>query len=266
MEVRLESIGIERKDKIITISSLNPIVSYLGEKVIDVCRKLSESGHRSLPVVDKKLQLKGIVTITDIFSLLISENDIKLPVENIMSREVVFCDANEIIEYVLQKMKISKRGRLPVTLGNKVVSIISETDFILSTKDFSIFDNIEISEVMIRKPFFITSSFSVKDAVKTMVNGKYRRLPVVDSGILIGYVTSTLLLKVIVENSFSEEIWGKNISEVMRKNPIVVKYSEKLSEVLKKMREKSISSMLVVNEEGKLEGIFTERDYVNILV
>ena len=266
MEVNLERIGINRRNKIITISSLNPLVAYVEERLLDVCKKLSDSGHRSLPVVDKKMQLKGIVTITDIFSLFLSGGDMSSYVEAIMSREVVGCDADETIDYVLQKMKISKRGRLSVTSNNKVVGIISETDFILATKEFSAFEGITIDKVMTRKPFFVFPSFTVKEVMRTMVNGKYRRLPVVENGSLVGYITSTLLFKKLVENSFREEFLNKRASEVMTKNPIVVKPSENLCSVLKIMKERRISSMLVIDESGKLDGIFTERDYINLLV
>jgi CBS domain-containing protein len=138
MEVELEKVGINRKEKIISISSLNPLVAFVGEKIIDVCKKISSNLHRSLPVVDKKFQLKGVVTITDIFNLFLSGGEMGLSIENVMSREVVSCEANETIEYVLQKMKISKRGRLPVLSTNKVVGIISETDFIIASKNFDV--------------------------------------------------------------------------------------------------------------------------------
>ena len=266
MEVNLERIGINRRNKIITISSLNPLVAYVEERLLDVCKKLSDSGHRSLPVVDKKMQLKGIVTITDIFSLFLSGGDMSSYTETIMSREVVGCDVDETIDYVLQKMKISKRGRLPVTSNNKVVGVISETDFILATKEFSAFEDITIDKVMTRKPFFVLPSFTVKEVTRTMVNGKYRRLPVVENGSLVGYITSTLLFRKLVENSFTEEFLNKRVSEVMTKNPIVVRPSENLYSVLKTMKERRISSMLVIDESGKLDGIFTERDYINLLV
>jgi len=48
-----------------------------------------------LPVVDKKIYLKGIVTITDIFSLFLSGGNLNSSVESIMSREVVSCDVRK---------------------------------------------------------------------------------------------------------------------------------------------------------------------------
>jgi len=266
IEVQLEKVGIDRKDIIISISSKNPVVAFLGEKIIDVCKKLSNSGHRSVPVVDKKMQLLGVVTITDIFNFMLSGGSMNSPIETIMSREVVSCDSNETIEFVLQKMKISKRGRLPVVSNKKVIGVISETDFILATKDFSSFEGLIIEEVMTKKPFFVLPSFGIKEVIKTMVNGKYRRLPVVDNKILVGYITSTLLFRQLVENSFSESFLNKRISEIMAKNPIRVNKKESLASVLKEMKDKKISSMLIVNEKNEIEGIFTERDYINLLI
>jgi CBS domain-containing protein len=266
MEVELEKIGIQRENKILSIASLNPLVASIGERITEVCKKLAESGHRSLPVIDRKMQLRGIVSITDVFALLLSGGTMTSPVENIMSREVVRCGANETIEYVLQKMKISKRGRLPITSNNKLIGIVSEADFISAVKDASALDNIKIEEVMVRKPFFVAPSFSIKEVMRTMVNGKYRRLPIVENGKLVGYITSTLLFKHAVENSFSSSFLGKKVAEVMTKNPITVGKSEKLSSVLKKMKERKVSSMLIVDEKKRLEGIFTERDFINLLV
>jgi len=265
-ELQLEKIGINREDKIITICSGNPIVAFSGEKIIEVSKKLALSDHRSLPVVDKKMQLVGIVSITDILNLLLSGGDMNSPIESIMSREVVSCESSETIEFVLQKMKISKRGRLPVVSNKKVVGVISETDFILATKEFSLLERFVIEDVMTKKPFFVLPTFSVREVARTMVNGKYRRLPVVENGNLVGYITSTFLFKHLVNNSFSENFLNQKISEIMTRNPIVVLKSESLASVLKKMKEKKISSMLIVDEKNRLEGIFTERDYINLLV
>jgi len=265
VEVQLEEIGINREDKIISICSRNPIVAFSGEKVIEVSKKLAASGHRSLPVVDKKMKLIGMVTITDILNFLFSGGDMNFSIESIMSREVVSCDSGETIELVLQKMKISKRGRLPVISNKKVVGVISESDFILVTKNFSPFEKFTIGDVMTRKPFFVLPNFTAREVARTMVNGKYRRLPVVENGNLVGYITSTFLFKHLVNNSFSENSLNQKISEIMTRTPIVVLSSESLANVLKIMKEKKISSMLVVDEKNKLEGIFTERDYINLL-
>ncbi len=265
MEVELERIGLNREERIITISSSNPIFAYVNESIKDVAKKISDSLHRSLPIVDKKMNLKGIVTISDILNAFLQKEDFSKNVESIMSREVVSCEANERIGYVLQKMKISKRGRLPVLLANKLVGMVSESDFLKAATILKVFEDVEIENVMTKKPFFVQPTFSILEVVRIMVNGKYRRLPVVLNRRLVGYITSTFLFRQLFINNFSEEFLNERIETIMTKEPITVNLNTKLSEALTLMKEKNITSLLIVNSNGELEGIFTERDFINLL-
>ena len=265
MEVELERIGLNREERIITISSSNPIFAYVNESIKDVAKKISDSLHRSLPIVDKKMNLKGIVTISDILNAFLQKEEFSKNVESIMSREVVSCEANERIGYVLQKMKISKRGRLPVLLANKLVGMVSESDFLKAATILKVFEDVEIENVMTKKPFFVQPSFSILEVVRIMVNGKYRRLPVVLNRRLVGYITSTFLFRQLFINNFSEEFLNERIETIMTKEPITVNLNTKLSEALALMKEKNVSSLLIINSNGELEGIFTERDFINLL-
>jgi len=56
-----------------------------------------------------------------------------------------------------------------------------------------------------------------------------------------------------------EEIIHAKGSEVVTLNP-----KDKVSQALGAMVEHNIGSVLVVSEEGKLSGIFTERDFLNL--
>ncbi|MGC9058944.1 MAG: CBS domain-containing protein [Candidatus Aenigmatarchaeota archaeon] len=265
MEFELERIGLNREERIILISSPNPVYAYTNESIKEVSKKISDSLHRSLPIVDKKMNLKGIITISDILNAFLKKEDFSNKIETIMSREVVFCEANERIGYVLQKMKISKRGRLPVISANKLVGMISESDFIREAKSFEPFKDIEIENVMTKKPFFVQPTFSIFETLRIMVNGKYRRLPVVSNKKLVGYITSTHLFRQLYINDFSLDFLNKKIETIMTKNPITMSLNTKLSEALILMKEKNISSLLIVNSNNELEGIFTERDFINLI-
>lgn len=56
-----------------------------------------------------------------------------------------------------------------------------------------------------------------------------------------------------------KEIIQKKGSEVIRVNP-----KHTVSQALHAMVKHNVGSVLVVTEEGKLEGIFTERDFLNL--
>lgn len=263
--IEIEKVGLVGEERIINIGSLSPVYSLEKERIIEVAEKFSLFGFRSIPIVDKNKKLVGIVTITDILNAFLKNENFFKEISSIMTREVIFVESSETIRIVLNKMKISKRGRLPIVEGkNKLVGVISETDFLRKASNFSVFENMKIEDVMIRKPFCIFPKNTILDVIKIIVNTKYRRLPVVEGGNLVGYITSTKLFSKLFENKFSVDFVKKPIADIMTRNPIVVQPTESLSNVLKLMNEKKISSMLIV-KEGRIEGIFTERDYINLL-
>ncbi|MCX8190995.1 MAG: CBS domain-containing protein [Candidatus Aenigmarchaeota archaeon] len=262
--IELEEVGIDGSKNITNIATLNPVFCFEKEKIIDVAKRFAEYFPRTIPVVDKSKNLKGVITIFDIMDAYLKQEDFNQDISMIMCREVVFAEKSESIRLVLNKIKISKRGRLPVVDEDKLIGIVSETDFLRKTTNFSKLSEIKIGSVMVRKPFFIQPKNTILETIRIVVNVKYRRLPIVENGRLVGYITSTRLFSNLVKNNFSKEFVSKEISTIMTKNPITVSSSETLDKVLMKMRENDISSILVV-DNGKLEGIFTERDYTNLL-
>ena len=53
-----------------------------------------------------------------------------------------------------------------------------------------------------------------------------------------------------------------SVSDLMRKNVDTVEESDSIQETAKKMKDKKVSSLLVVDREGKPLGLVTERDLV----
>jgi len=262
--IELERLGLNRNNKIIEIANTKPVFVTLNSPIKEVVAKLVSSGHRSLPVVEKNNKLSGIITITDVLDIFLKNESFEDPVENFMTRWLVLADVNDQIGFVLQKMKISKKGRLPVVSGKQLMGIVGERDFVFNfnTKPF---DEVKNEEIMTRKPFFLKTDDTVLTCIKTMVNAKYRRLPIVDDNKLKGYVTSTYILKKLFENNFEDPFLSKNISEVMVDNPYTLKSSETVSKSIELMKEKIISSVLLVDDSNNLEGILTERDIIDVV-
>ena len=57
-----------------------------------------------------------------------------------------------------------------------------------------------------------------------------------------------------------------SLRDFIRKGDLVLaKPNEKVANVVKRMFEKNVGSVLVINDEGKLIGIFTERDLLRVV-
>ena len=66
MGIELEKSGLNRFEKIIKISSLNPIVSKTDEKIKTLVDKMLLTGHRRIPILGEDEKLTGIITVNDV--------------------------------------------------------------------------------------------------------------------------------------------------------------------------------------------------------
>jgi CBS domain-containing protein len=259
VSVELELGGLKRNSKIITIANLNPVPCKTSEKIFDAFEKIVSTGHRRLPIISGKNNLEGIITITDLLDVFLRKEDLEETLNTIMIREIITCKEDDTIDFVLKKIKLSKRGTFPIVdVSKKLVGLVSERDFVKYFPNVNF--GIKIKDVMTRKPFFISPEISILDCLKTVVNVKYRRLPVVKGKKLIGIVTSTDILKYIKDQNYDFNSLDETLDPLIIKDVFTTSKENDLSDAIKIIKSKDIGGILIVNGQKNLEGIITERD------
>jgi CBS domain-containing protein len=264
MSIDLSLGDLDREEKIIKFSQPNPIYSLEDEMIKEVVDKIIEKRHRRLPILAKNKKLVGIITIMDILEAFLRKQNFSDQISTIMNREVIFCDMNETLGNVLLKFKFSRRGGFPITKDDKLVGMISERDIV--RRFSSINFGIKIEDVMTRKPFFLDPDISILDAIKSMVNTHYRRLPIVQNKKLIGIFTSADALSYLKENNFNFPNVPTSITPVFTKEVYYIERDKDLSEAIKEMVRRDVGGLPVVDESGFLDGIITERDILEEIV
>ncbi len=256
--VKLEDAGISRNHPISFLMNKKVVLCKERETIENVCRKILKTGHRRIPIVNNKKRLTGILTITDILDVILRGEDVKNSVSNIMIREVLFCEENERIGFVIKKLKISRKGGMPIVDSKrKVRGIVSERDFVWNFDSINF--GVRVKDVMSSKPIHIQSSYSIMDCLRTIVNSKFRRLPVLDGTDLIGIVTSVDILRFLFENKFDLETLDDDLSLVYKEDVFKINGEKDLSEAIRLMKEKDVGGLIVASE-NILKGIITERD------
>jgi len=126
-----------------------------------------------------------------------------------MTRHVVCIGPDDSLADAYEVMTEWEIRHLPVVRGNVLVGILSDRDVILrSTTGPTKVEvpSIPVAEAMTVNPLVCRPSASVGQIGRTMIEHKIDSLPVVDdSGALVGLVTSTDLIRLLVEN---EQIGG----------------------------------------------------------
>ncbi|UKJ06325.1 CBS domain-containing protein [Solitalea lacus] len=130
-------------------------------------------------------------------------------VSQIMTKSVVTVSEDDGLQEVVKLLKTHSIRHIPVVKGQEVSGIISRTDIDRLTFG-SLFDNqdssedailemLSIGQVMTSKPHTVTPEMSIKDLAEIFTNEEYHALPVVKNGELVGIVTTTDVIRYLLE-------------------------------------------------------------------
>lgn len=131
------------------------------------------------------------------------------PVSAIMTKDVISVSEKDSLENVISIFRNKGIRHLPVKEGKKIVGIISRTDINRLTfgalfdnqegVDAAILDMLTISQVMSDKPHTITSDTTIREVAEIFSEAEYHSLPVVDEDELKGIVTTTDVIKYMLQ-------------------------------------------------------------------
>ncbi|ABU81830.1 CBS domain-containing protein [Ignicoccus hospitalis] len=101
----------------------------------------------------------------------------------------------------------------------------------------------------------------LRNAAKVMVENGIRHLPVVEGENLVGFMSIKDVMEVIGSYN-AKDLLKKEVYNFMSKKVIAAAAEDPLWEVLKAMAEADVGAVPLLDNEGKVIGIFTERDVV----
>lgn len=128
-----------------------------------------------------------------------------------------------------------------------------------------------VSDIMTQKVITLFEEDNLVGVEKGMSQFKFRHLPVVDSGKLVGLVTHRDLLRMAAS---SLELGGAQktarlnetafVRDIMQRNVLTVRADTPLIEAGKLMWDQKIGCLPVVTEDRTLVGIVTEADFLKL--
>ncbi len=257
--------------------------------IMNALKSMLKKNFRRVPIVDiGTKRLHGIISATDLLNFLGGGEKHKLiedryngnlsaavnaEIKEIMERDVIAVRDNSTVEEVVEVMFEKRVGGCPiVNKEDKLVGIVTESDIVRFLSKQREIDGY-VSDYMTKGVVTVKPSESIRDAMKKMIEKKFRRLPIIDEGVLLGMVTVREILRYFGKDAFKKLITG-NIKDVIDvpistlidffRAPLTFPIDAKISQVVSAMIEKGYGSALIVEDE-RLEGIITERDIVRFL-
>ena len=132
-------------------------------------------------------------------------------VRDIMTKHVVTIDENRTALEAAKIMAEKGISSLIVLKDQNPVGIVTERDFVkkICIKELKI-SHVKVNEVMSKIRTFADPDIPIEVAVQRMVNHKIRRLPIMETGKVVGIITVTDLAKylrtiLLIEGALSEK-------------------------------------------------------------
>jgi len=132
------------------------------------------------------------------------------PVTKIMSRQLLTVHHGDPISKVRQIIREQGVHHVPVVSGDQLVGIISASDVLRVSfgdafntderaVDATLDHTMTIEQIMARDVTRLTEQSTIREAAEILALGKFHSLPVVNGGKLVGMVTSTDLIRHLLE-------------------------------------------------------------------
>lgn len=134
----------------------------------------------------------------------------RTPVSEIMTKNIIAVNRTDDLETAEKLFKQHHIRHIPVVSGDVIIGMLSYTDLLrISFADATNEDDTEvdtvvynmftIEQVMTKNIVTVSSVTTIKEVSEILAKNEFHALPVVDSGKLVGIVTTTDLINYLIE-------------------------------------------------------------------
>jgi len=133
----------------------------------------------------------------------------KVPVSTIMTKNVVKLNLQDNLTKAETLFKKNKIRHIPVVNGNKIIGMLSFTDLLRisfvdavdedEVIDVTVYNMFTVEQVMAKNLITISPDITIKEAAEILSSREFHALPVVEGDLLVGIVTTTDLIKYLID-------------------------------------------------------------------
>ena len=133
----------------------------------------------------------------------------RTPVSTIMTANVITLNHTDNLDTAERLFKANNIRHIPVVSGEEIIGMLSYTDLLkISFADATdddldietvVYNMYSIEQVMAKDLVSVTSKTTIREVAEILAEKEFHALPVVDDSILVGIVTTTDLIKYLLD-------------------------------------------------------------------
>jgi CBS domain-containing protein len=285
--LQFDSRHAKRASDVVGVASPDVVTVPPTTTIMSAIKTMTFYGFSRLPVADPGTKrLIGFVTSVDVVDFLgggLRHNllrekyggniftAINADITEIMSTRLTYASDKDSLNDVLKLMYEKNVGGLPIVDEDiRIKAIITEEDFVRFCRGLD--TGLCVEAFM--SPHVVTApaQTTIEKMTRMIIQKGFRRMPVVQDGVLMGMVTASDIMKYLGSGDAFEKVVTGDIGEVMnqpiksliKRSLLTTEKKADLGQAARKMMDNEIGSLPVM-DKGSLAGILTERDYVRAL-
>ena len=179
-----------------------------------------------------------------------------MDIADIATREYVEVDADERLSKVRSIFEHENPKGIIVTNDGDYTGVITQQQLLQSHVE----DDSKAG-AMVRPAPTVERTANIRDVARVLVEGGTKLAPVFEGGDLWGIVTADAILEAVVDN-----LDVLTVEQIYTDNVVTVTEGTHIGRAINLLRENGVSRLPVVNEEGRLSGMVTTHDIVDVAV
>ncbi|HDQ07763.1 MAG TPA: CBS domain-containing protein [Methanoculleus sp.] len=168
-----------------------------------------------------------------------------------MTPDVVTVEIPGNRDEVLRILKRTGISGVPVLKGKVLVGIITRKDLLRKP------DEMQLGLLMTPDPITISADATIAEAAEILTKNHFRRLPVVEDGVLEGLVSVSDIVGAIAQMKIGDEIKGRFLTHTF-----AIWENTPLPLVGRIMEMSGYDAVPILNEHAQLTGIVSELDLI----
>ncbi|MBD3723993.1 MAG: CBS domain-containing protein [Flavobacteriaceae bacterium] len=133
----------------------------------------------------------------------------RVPISSIMTKNVVKLNTSDDLTKAEQLFKKHHIRHIPVVSGNKIIGMLSYTDLLRisfadavdddEVIDTTVYNMFTVEQVMAKNLVKVSPETTIKETAEILATKEFHALPVCEGELLVGIVTTTDLIKYLID-------------------------------------------------------------------
>jgi CBS domain-containing protein len=134
----------------------------------------------------------------------------QIPVSTIMTKNVIKLNLSDDLTKAEMLFKKHHIRHIPVVNSNKIIGMLSYTDLLRisfvdavdeedEVVDVTVYNMFTVEQVMAKKLVTVSPETTIKEVAEILSSREFHALPVVEGDLLVGIVTTTDIIKYLLE-------------------------------------------------------------------